>query len=246
MRKDATDRDAPEEGDVLSISPEKVCFIIIKAREFDAKDAVTDPDPGSNPTDDREAAVLEDHEDDPVVEELTGFIGALTEDEQIDLVALAWLGRDDFAASDWDPSATRPRARITTAPRAICSACRCLATFLKRGCRCSAIPARNSRSAGCKRRPLPAGVPEERASPLVAAKRERLRPVSRDDLSELLCFQRGRVGAGSHETVFDDLSRLAVSDTADEQSRRPSSCWSWRHALARRLRRARSLPSRRR
>jgi hypothetical protein len=102
MRKDATDRDAPEEGDVLSISPEKVCFIIVKAREFDAKDAVTDPDPGSNPTDDREAAVLEDHEDDPVVEELTGFIGALTEDEQIDLVALAWLGRDDFAASDWD------------------------------------------------------------------------------------------------------------------------------------------------
>jgi hypothetical protein len=102
MRKDATDRDAPEEGDVLSISPEKVCFIIVKAREFDAKDAVTDPDPGSNPTDDREAAVLEDHEDDPVVEELTGFIGALTEDEQIDLVALAWLGRDDFTASDWD------------------------------------------------------------------------------------------------------------------------------------------------
>jgi Protein of unknown function (DUF3775) len=102
MRKDATDRDAPEEGDVLSISPEKVCFIIVKAREFDAKDAVTDPDPGSNPTDDREAAVLEDHEDDPVVEELTGFIGALTEDEQIDLVALAWLGRDDYAASDWD------------------------------------------------------------------------------------------------------------------------------------------------
>jgi hypothetical protein len=102
MHEDATDRDAPEEGDVLSISPEKVCFIIIKAREFDAKDAVTDPDPGSNPTDDREAAVLEDHEDDPVVEELTGFIGALTEDEQIDLVALAWLGRDDFTASDWD------------------------------------------------------------------------------------------------------------------------------------------------
>ena len=56
MRKDATDRDAPGEGDVLSISPEKVCFIIVKAREFDAKDAVTDPDPGSNPTDDLEAA----------------------------------------------------------------------------------------------------------------------------------------------------------------------------------------------
>jgi hypothetical protein len=102
MRKDATDRDAAEEADVLSISPEKVCFIIVKAREFDAKDAVTEEDPGSNPTDDREAAVLEDHDDDPVVEGLTGFIDALTEDEQIDLVTLAWLGRDDYAASDWE------------------------------------------------------------------------------------------------------------------------------------------------
>ena len=59
--------EAPE----LTISPEKVCFIIIKAREFDAKDEVTEPDPGSNPSDDRDAAVLEDHADDPVVEELT-------------------------------------------------------------------------------------------------------------------------------------------------------------------------------
>ena len=33
----------------LTISPEKVCFIIVKAREFDAKDEMTEPDPGSNP-----------------------------------------------------------------------------------------------------------------------------------------------------------------------------------------------------
>lgn len=85
----------------LTISPEKVCFIIIKAREFDAKDEVTEPDPGSNPADDRDTAVLEDHSDDPVVEELTSFIGSLSEDEQIDLVALVWLGRDDYTASDW-------------------------------------------------------------------------------------------------------------------------------------------------
>lgn len=85
----------------LTISPEKVCFISIKAREFDVKDPVTEPDPASNPTDDKEASVLEDHADDPVVEELTSFINALSEDEQIDLVALAWLGRDDNTAEDW-------------------------------------------------------------------------------------------------------------------------------------------------
>ena len=94
----------------LTISPEKVCFIIIKAREFDAKDGVSEPDPGSNPSDDKDAAVLEDHADDPVVEELTSLIDSLSEDEQIDLVALAWLGRDDYDAGDW-PSVREEAAR---------------------------------------------------------------------------------------------------------------------------------------
>ena len=85
---------ADEDAVTLTISPEKVCFIIIKAREFDAKEEVNEPDPGSNPSDDKEAAVLEDREDDPVVEELTSLINSLSEDEQIDLVTLAWLGRD--------------------------------------------------------------------------------------------------------------------------------------------------------
>jgi hypothetical protein len=86
----------------LSISPEKLCFIIAKAREFDVKDVVTDPDDSSNPADDGMLAVLEDHPDDPVLQEPTGFIGALSEDEQIDLVALSWLGRGDGTLDDWD------------------------------------------------------------------------------------------------------------------------------------------------
>ena len=102
---------ADETGLTLSISPEKVCFIIFKAREFDAKDAVTEPDPGSNPSDDKETAVLEDHEDDPVLEELTSLIDSLSEDEQIDLVALAWLGRNEYSASDW-PAVRAEAARL--------------------------------------------------------------------------------------------------------------------------------------
>jgi hypothetical protein len=85
----------------LTVSTENVCFIIVKAREFDAKDGVTEPDPASNPTDDGDVSVLEDHDDDPVLQELTAFIDVLSEDEQIDLVALTWLGRDDYEASDW-------------------------------------------------------------------------------------------------------------------------------------------------
>jgi hypothetical protein len=53
------------------------------ARRFGAKDEVTKPDAGSNPSDNRMISVLEDHADDPVVEELTSFISSLSEEAQI-------------------------------------------------------------------------------------------------------------------------------------------------------------------
>ena len=86
----------------LTVSSESVCFIIIKAREFDAQDVVTDPDSGSNATDDNQASVLEAHSDDLTQKELVAFINALSEEEQADLVALLWLGRGDGTLEDWD------------------------------------------------------------------------------------------------------------------------------------------------
>jgi uncharacterized protein DUF3775 len=86
----------------LAISAEKVGFLIEKAREFDVKDVASDPDSGSNGADDDMIDVLEDNGADPVVREITGFINALTEDEQIDLVALMWLGRGDGGIEEWE------------------------------------------------------------------------------------------------------------------------------------------------
>jgi hypothetical protein len=77
----------------LLISSEKVGFLIEKAREFDVKQASSDPDSGSNGADDDMIDVLEDNGRDPVVREITGFIDALTEDEQIDLLDAAWPWR---------------------------------------------------------------------------------------------------------------------------------------------------------
>jgi hypothetical protein len=85
----------------LAIPLKKVCFIIMKARAFNAKDAETEPDPGSNPSDDRDIAVLEDHPGDPTLEELKSLISELSVDEQVDLVALTWLGRDEYP-DDWE------------------------------------------------------------------------------------------------------------------------------------------------
>jgi hypothetical protein len=86
----------------LSISTDKVGFLIEKAREFDVKEAASDPDSGSNATDDEMIDVLEDDGQDPVEREIRGFIRALSEDEQIDLVALMRLGRGDRPIEEWD------------------------------------------------------------------------------------------------------------------------------------------------
>ncbi len=85
----------------LAISPEKIGFIIVKAREYDAKVEPDDEDSGSNPADDLEADVFEDSDDDATLEELSAAIDALNEDEVIDLIALAWVGRGDFRKEEW-------------------------------------------------------------------------------------------------------------------------------------------------
>ena len=86
---------------MLEISPEKVCFIIVKAREFDAKVEVEEPDPGSNPSDEDMREVLQDYADDATYQELKEAIADLNEEEQINLVALMWLGRGDYAKAEW-------------------------------------------------------------------------------------------------------------------------------------------------
>jgi hypothetical protein len=86
----------------LAISTENVGFLIVKAREFDVKEANSDPDSGSNAADDDMIDVLEDNGGDPVASEITGLINALSEEEKVDLVALMRLGRGDSGIEEWD------------------------------------------------------------------------------------------------------------------------------------------------
>ncbi len=106
------DPDLPP-GVELGINPDKVCHIIAKARQFDAKEGLTDPDSGSNAVDDGMTDVLEDLPDavDATRLELVEFIRALDEDEQINLVALAWLGRGTYDLGEWTEALREARAR---------------------------------------------------------------------------------------------------------------------------------------
>jgi hypothetical protein len=103
----------------LTVAAETVAFLIEKTREFDAKEGATDPDSGSNATDDNMIDVLGDNGQDPVAQEITSLVNGLSEDEQIDLIALMRLGRGDAEIEEWDrlwretsDTRERPAARI--------------------------------------------------------------------------------------------------------------------------------------
>ena len=85
----------------LNLPLDQLTFIILKAREYDVKEADSDPEEGYNPIDDGQADVLAEDHDDRVGEELLAAINALNEDERIRLVALAWLGRGTYSKEEW-------------------------------------------------------------------------------------------------------------------------------------------------
>lgn len=96
----------------LAIDPATVFYILVKAREFDEKTAASDENPGSNSSDDGEVEILEDRPGDPTFQELMAALTNLNEDQQLDLVALTWIGRGDFEPSDW-AEARRTAADMT-------------------------------------------------------------------------------------------------------------------------------------
>ena len=97
----------------LDISPEKVAWVILRAREFEGK--VAPFDEGDVETSDEEAAtVLENRSGDTTSRELISYIRDLNDDEQANLVAIAWIGRGSFDADDWDEALATARAESTT------------------------------------------------------------------------------------------------------------------------------------
>jgi len=87
--------EAPD--DMPEIAVEKVCFVAEKARELleeegGALSGLEEADSGDGARVSSHAAIRA---------ELTQFIEDLDVDESAALVALAWIGRGDYAAEDW-------------------------------------------------------------------------------------------------------------------------------------------------
>jgi hypothetical protein len=103
-RDDEPDVPGPE------INPDKVCFVIIKARELEAEDEGIDSD-DSNATDDQFLSILSEKAYGPTHHEVAAFINAMDDDEKAELVALTWTGRGDYSAREWRVAVAEARAR---------------------------------------------------------------------------------------------------------------------------------------
>jgi hypothetical protein len=95
---------------VPDINTDKVCYIIVKARELECEDEGMEAD-ASNPADDHFMSVMTEESFSAVRAELKAYVDALDEDEQCELVALAWLGRGDFSAPEWRSAVAQARER---------------------------------------------------------------------------------------------------------------------------------------
>ena len=95
----------------MDIATDKVCALILRARELDGKEGITDPDSGSNPTDDGSIDVLTASTGAGTEEQVREFIEGLNDDERHDLVAITWIGRGDFEAEDWAEAIRTARER---------------------------------------------------------------------------------------------------------------------------------------
>jgi hypothetical protein len=92
---------------MLEISPAKVAHIIVRAREYDAKIGAWDEEGGSS--DEDSDSILEDFRSDPTRNEVAVFIAGLNIDEQVNLVALMWVGRGTFSPEDFAEAVSTAR-----------------------------------------------------------------------------------------------------------------------------------------
>jgi hypothetical protein len=88
---------------VLSISVDTVCFIIGKLRDSKSMlaELAEDPCPPDSEGVDALGRQKNEYQYAAVLQELHSFIDDLPDDQQVDLVALTWLGRDNCLATDW-------------------------------------------------------------------------------------------------------------------------------------------------
>lgn len=87
----------------LTVSLDTLSRLIVRARELEAQVPAIETDDEDDPTDsDDPLTVLEDEANEAVEDEVRTLLEDLPEDEAAEVLALAWVGRGTYDASEWD------------------------------------------------------------------------------------------------------------------------------------------------
>jgi hypothetical protein len=88
---------------------ETYCRLILRAKEMEAQVPALDPDEDADNVDDfdddaedQSLSVLEDELNTGVEEEMRAMLDDLADDQLAEALALAWVGRGTFDASEWE------------------------------------------------------------------------------------------------------------------------------------------------
>jgi hypothetical protein len=87
---------------------ESLCRLILRAKEMEAQVPASDPNEAADDVDDYDdeanqaLSVLEDELNSGVEEELQAILDDLADDQLAETLALAWVGRGTYEASEWD------------------------------------------------------------------------------------------------------------------------------------------------
>jgi hypothetical protein len=118
---------------MLEISSDKVAFVIIRAREFDAEVAIPDDSSSAIDTESDAGEFSENRSSDTTRSEVAEFIAGLNEDEQADLVALVWIGRGTYIGEEFEEAVEMAKAERTTPTEGYLLGIPLLADYLEAG-----------------------------------------------------------------------------------------------------------------
>lgn len=88
--------------DQFNISLDKIRYLIERGHELEAKTPSDEIGGDDTHLEDPDLDELDANYTDPIKEELASFFEDLNEDEELDLVALMWIGRGTFEVDDWE------------------------------------------------------------------------------------------------------------------------------------------------
>jgi hypothetical protein len=87
----------------LTVSLDIICRLIVRARELEAQVPAIETDEDEDPQDtDDGLSVIEDGANEVVEAEIVALLDDLGDDQIAEILALAWVGRGTYDATEWD------------------------------------------------------------------------------------------------------------------------------------------------